>query len=164
MLMKIHVEFNSIAEMVGFSKFAGSDLVQVPQSKNQQQSEVAYKNAYERTNANLERAYERLRELYDNPKIKAIIDQTEISKNAKAWDEREEVKKEAIENDERFEFSNRALNIFKCENIKTLKDLLNCTENDLFRLPNMGKLTLVGIKEELAKAKLKLKQPPKAKK
>ena len=159
--MKIHVEFNSIAEMVNFSKFAGNDLVQVPQSKNQQQSEVAYKNAYERTEANLNRAYERLRELYDNPKIKAIIDDTARTKHAKEWDEREKVKKEALENDERFEFSNRALNIFKAENIFTLKDLLSKTENDLIRCPNMGKLTLVGIKEELAKAKLKLKKPSK---
>jgi DNA-directed RNA polymerase alpha subunit len=159
--MKIHVEFNSIAEMVNFSKFAGNDLVQVPQSKNQQQSEVAYKNAYERTEANLNRAYERLRELYDNPKIKAIIDDTARTKHAKEWDEREKIKKEALENDERFVFAQRALNVFKAEGIKTLKDLLSKTENDLIRCPNMGKLTLKGIKEELAKAKLKLKKPSK---
>ena len=159
--MKIHVEFNSIAEMVNFSKFAGNDLVQVPQSKNQQQSEVAYKNAYERTEANLNRAYERLRELYDNPKIKAIIDDTARTKHAKEWDEREKIKKEALENDERFVFAQRALNVFKAENIFTLKDLLSKTENDLIRCPNMGKLTLKGIKEELAKAKLKLKKPSK---
>lgn len=159
--MKIHVEFNSIAEMVNFSKFAGNDLVQVPQSKNQQQSEVAYKNAYERTEANLNRAYERLRELYDNPKIKAIIDDTARTKHAKEWDEREKIKKEALENDERFVFAQRALNVFKAEGIKTLKDLLSKTENDLIRCPNMGKLTLKGIKEELAKANLKLKKPSK---
>jgi DNA-directed RNA polymerase alpha subunit len=164
MLMKIHVEFNSISEMVSFSKFAGNDLVQVPLSKNQQQSENAYKNAYERTEANLNRAYERLRELHDNPKIKAIIDDTARTKHAKEWDEREKIKKEALENDERFVFSNRAVNIFKCENIKTLKDLLSKTENDLLRSPNMGRLTLKGIKQELAKANLKLKQPPKEKK
>jgi DNA-directed RNA polymerase alpha subunit len=159
--MKIHVEFNSIAEMVNFSKFAGNDLVQVPQSKNQQQSEVAYKNAYERTEANLNRAYERLRELYDNPKIKAIIDDTARTKHAKEWDERQKVKKEALENDERFVFAQRALNVFKAEGIKTLKDLLSKTEYDLIRCPNMGKLTLKGIKEELAKANLKLKKPSK---
>jgi DNA-directed RNA polymerase alpha subunit len=159
--MKIHVEFNSIAEMVNFSKFAGNDLVQVPLSKNQQQADDAYKAKYERTEANLNRAYERLRELYDNPKIKAIIDDTARTKHAKEWDERQKIKKEALENDERFVFAQRALNVFKAEGIKTLKDLLSKTENDLLRSPNMGRLTLKGIKQELAKANLKLKQPSK---
>jgi DNA-directed RNA polymerase alpha subunit len=159
--MKIHVEFNSIAEMVNFSKFAGNDLVQVPLSKNQQQADDAYKAKYERTEANLNRAYERLRELHDNPKIKAIIDDTARTKHAKEWDERRKVEKEALENDQRFVFSNRAVNIFRGENIKTLKDLLSKTENDLIKCPNMGKLTLKGIKEELAKANLKLKKPSK---
>ena len=94
--MKIHVEFNSIAEMVNFSKFAGNDLVQVPLSNNQQQSDDAYKAKYERTEANLERAYERLREINSHPKIVEILKQEEIKKNAKAWDEREKIKKEAV--------------------------------------------------------------------
>jgi len=159
--MKIHVEFNSIAEMVNFSRFAGNDLVQIPLSKNQQQSDDAYKAKYERTEANLERAYERLREINSHPKIIEIIKQEEIKKNAKAWDEREKIKKEALENDERFEFSNRALNCLKAENIFTLKDLLSKTENELMKIPNMGKLTLKEIKEELAKNKMKLKRPSK---
>jgi len=159
--MKIHVEFNSIAEMVNFSRFAGNDLVQIPLSKNQQQSDDAYKAMYERTEANLERAYERLREINSHPKIVEILKQEEIKKNAKAWDEREKVKKEALENDERFEFSNRALNCLKAENIFTLKDLLSKTENELMKIPNMGKLTLKGIKEELAKNKMKFKRPSK---
>ena len=157
--MKIHVEFNSIAEMVSFSKFAGNDLVQVPLSKNQQDLEDSYKYKYKKTEANLERAYERLRELYDNPKIKAIIDDTARTKHAKEWDERQKVKKEALENDERFEFSNRALNIFKAENILTLNELLRKTENELLKLPNMGKTTLKEIKEELASKNLKLQDP-----
>ena len=82
-------------------------------------------------------------------------------KKQRQWKERQKIKKEALENDERFEFSNRALNIFKAENIFTLKDLLSKTENDLLRSPNMGRLTLKGIKQELAKANLKLKQPSK---
>ena len=159
--MKIHVEFNSIAEMVSFSKFAGNDLVQAPLSNKQQESLDSYKKAYERTHAHLERAYERLRELNANPKIKAIIDTEAIENNAKAWDEREKTRKEAIENDERFEFTQRALNCLKAENIKTLKDLLSKTENELIKIPNMGKLTLKSIKEELAKHNLKLKKPSK---
>ncbi len=157
--MKIHVEFNSIAEMVNFSKFAGNDLVQVPLSNNQQQSDDAYKAKYERTEANLERAYERLREINSHPKIVEILKQEEIKKNAKAWDEREKIKKEAVENS--LELGARALNCLKAENIFTLKDLLSKTENELMKIPNMGKLTLKEIKEELAKNKMKLKRPSK---
>jgi DNA-directed RNA polymerase alpha subunit len=157
--MKIHVEFNSIAEMVNFSKFAGNDLVQVPLSNNQQQSDDAYKAKYERTEANLARAYERLREINSHPKIVEILKQEEIKKNAKAWDEREKIKKEAVENN--LELGARALNCLKAENIFTLKDLLSKTENELMKIPNMGKLTLKEIKEELAKNKMKLKKPSK---
>ena len=153
------MEFNSIAEMVNFSKFAGNDLVQVPLSNNQQQSDDAYKAKYERTEANLERAYERLREINSHPKIVEILKQEEIKKNAKAWDEREKIKKEAVENS--LELGARALNCLKAENIFTLKDLLSKTENELIKIPNMGKLTLKEIKEELAKNKMKLKRPSK---
>ena len=157
--MKIHVEFNSIAEMVSFSKFAGNDLVQAPLSNKQQESLDSYKKAYERTHAHLERAYERLREINSHPKISEILKQDEIKKNAKAWDEREKVKKETIENN--LELGARALNCLKAENIFTLKDLLSKTENELIKIPNMGKLTLKGIKDELAKNKMKLKKPSK---
>ena len=157
--MKIHVEFNSIAEMVSFSKFAGNDLVQVPPSKKEQEQLAWYKDAYERTEANLNRAFERLRNLYDNPKIKAIIDAAEIAKNAKRYDQREKEKAEAVENN--LELGARALNCLKAENIFTLKDLLSKTENELMKIPNMGKLTLKQIKDALASKNLKLKRPPK---
>jgi len=157
--MKIHVEFNSIAEMVSFSKFAGNDLVQVPPSKKEQEQLAWYKDAYERTEANLNRAFERLRNLYDNPKIKAIIDDAEIAKNAKRYDQREKEKAEAVENN--LELGARALNCLKAENIFTLKDLLGKTENELMKIPNMGKLTLKQIKDALASKNLKLKRPPK---
>jgi DNA-directed RNA polymerase alpha subunit len=160
--MKIHVEFNSIAEMVNFSKFAGNDLVQPPiqpkRDKDLPPFASSWEDAFKRTYANLERAYERLREINSHPKISEILKQDEIKKNAKSWDEREKVKREALENDERFVFAQRALNVFKAEGIKTLKDLLSKTEHDLIRCPNMGKLTLKGIKEELAKHNLKLKK------
>ena len=53
------------------------------------------------------------------------------------------------------------MNCLKAENIFTLKDLLSKTENELMKIPNMGKLTLKEIKEELAKNKMKLKKPSK---
>jgi DNA-directed RNA polymerase alpha subunit len=157
--MKIHVEFNSIAEMVSFSKFAGNDLVQVPPSKKEQEQLAWYKDAYERTEANLNRAFERLRNLYDNPKIKAIIDDAERAKNLKTWVEKDKEKAEAIENN--LDLGARALNCLKAENIFTLKDLLSKTENELMKIPNMGKLTLKQIKDALASKKLKLKRSPK---
>jgi DNA-directed RNA polymerase alpha subunit len=161
--MKIHVEFNSIAEMVSFSKFAGNDLVQPPTQPKRDKGlppfASSWEDAFKRTYANLERAYERLREINSHPKISEILKQDEIKKHAKAWDEREKIKKEAIENDERFFFTQRALNCLKADNILTLKDLLSKTENELIKIPNMGKLTLKHIKEELAKHNLKLKRP-----
>jgi DNA-directed RNA polymerase alpha subunit len=157
--MKIHVEFNSIAEMVHFGKFVGNEAVQVPPSKKEEAQALAYKSAYERTEANLLRAYERLKELNNNPKIKAIIDDAEIAKNAKKYDQREKEKAEAIENN--LDLGARALNCLKAENIFTLKDLLSKTENELMKIPNMGKLTLKQIKDTLASKKLKLKRSPK---
>ena len=162
--MKIHVEFNSIAEMFNFSKFMGNDLVQVPmqmpkQDKNLPIGANSWEQAYKGTEANLQRAYQRLREINSHPKISEILKQDEIKKNAKAWDEREKVKKETIENN--LELGARALNCLKAENIFTLKDLLSKTENELIKIPNMGKLTLKGIKDELAKNKMKLKKPSK---
>jgi len=154
--MKIHVEFNSIAEMVHFGKFVGNEAVQVPPSKKEEAQALAYKSAYERTEANLLRAYERLKELNNNPKIKKVIDEVAIEKHAKEWDEREKTKQEALENDDRFCFTVRTLNVLKAENVHTLKELLKHSESDLMKFTNMGKLSIKNIKEELAKHKLKL--------
>lgn len=160
--MKIHVEFNSVAEMVNFGKFVGNDLVQPPavvakRDKNLPVGAGSWEGAYERTLANLHRAYDRLKELNDNEKIKAIIQDMEIEKNAAKYDKRKKEEEALLQNDDRFFFTQRALNCLKADNILTLKDLLSKTENDLIKIPNMGKLTLKDIKEELAKAKLKLK-------
>ena len=53
----------------------------------------------------------------------------------------------------------RALNCLQSENILTLNELLRKTENELLKLPNMGKTTLKEIKEELASKNLKLQDP-----
>jgi DNA-directed RNA polymerase alpha subunit len=151
--MKIHVEFNSIAEMVNFSKFAGNDLVQPPQPKKDQESLQAYKDAYERTNAHLERAYERLREINSNKKIKAILDTMEIEKNAIAYDKRKEQEQQDVGN---LEISVRAYNCLRSENIYTIPELVTKTENDLRKIPNMGKVSIKEIKDALAKINLRL--------
>jgi DNA-directed RNA polymerase alpha subunit len=154
MLMKIHVEFNSIAEMVSFSKFAGNDLVQVPLSKNQQQSENAYKLKYEklksdydRTEANLERAYDRIRML--DPK--GIT----VNKDPKGFVKEEYLNLE--DSDCPVTLTVRAVNALKGIHVNTLQDLLKQTESDLtWRTPGISKVTVKHIKESLASKGYKL--------
>ena len=159
MLMKIHVEFNSIAEMVSFSKFAGNDLVQVPLSKNQQQAEESYKrkyealkSAFERTEANLERAYDRIR----------MIDPKGITANK---DPEGFVKEEYLNLDDPdcpVVLTVRAVNALKGVHVLTLQDLLKKTEGDLmWGTPGISKVSVKQIKEALASKGYKLKKEKK---
>lgn len=159
--MKIHVEFNSVAEMVNFGKFVGNDLVQPPavvakRDKNLPVGAGSWEGAYERTLANLHRAYDRLKELNDNEKIKAIIQDMEIKKNAAKYDKRKEEEEALLKNDPRFCFTARTLNVLRAENVHTLEELLKHSESDLMKFINMGKVSIKDIKEQLAKHKLKL--------
>jgi DNA-directed RNA polymerase alpha subunit len=157
--MKIHVEFNSIAEMVNFSKFAGNDLVQVPLSKNQQQADDAYKRKYERlkidfdtTVANLERAYDRIR-MIDPKGITA-------NKDAKGF-----VKEEYLKLDDPdcpVTLTVRAVNALKGSGVNNLQELLTQTEFDLtWKTPGLSKVGVGQIKEALASKGYKLKKPSK---
>jgi DNA-directed RNA polymerase alpha subunit len=157
--MKIHVEFNSIAEMVNFSKFAGNDLVQVPPSKAKLESEERYKKAYEQlkykfdiTVANLERAYDRIR-MVDPKGITA-------NKDAKGF-----VKEEHLNLDDSdcpVTLTVRAVNALKGVNVLTLQDLLKQTESDLtWRTPGISKVSVKHIKESLASKGYKLKKDKK---
>jgi len=157
--MKIHVEFNSIAEMVNFSKFAGNDLVQVPLSKNQEQAEKHYKLKYERlkvdfdtTVANLERAYDRIR-MIDPKGITA-------NKDAKGF-----VKEEYLKLDDPdcpVTLTVRAVNALKGSGVNNLQELLTQTESDLtWRTPGLSKVGVGQIKEALASKGYKLKKDKK---
>lgn len=55
------------------------------------------------------------------------------------------------------EFDMRAFNCMRAEGIETLGDLIKYSERDLMRVPNMGRKTIVGIKEVLASRNLTLK-------
>lgn len=55
------------------------------------------------------------------------------------------------------EFDMRAFNCMRAEGIETLADLIKYSERDLMRVPNMGRKTIVGIKEVLASRGLTLK-------
>jgi DNA-directed RNA polymerase alpha subunit len=159
MLMKIHVEFNSISEMVSFSKFAGNDLVQVPPSKAKLESEERYKKAYEKlksdfdtTVANLERAYDRIRML--DPK--GIT----VNKDPKGFVKEEYLNLE--DSDCPVTLTVRAVNALKSSNVNTLQDLLTQTESDLtWRTPGLSKVGVGQIKEALASKGYKLKKDKK---
>jgi hypothetical protein len=58
------------------------------------------------------------------------------------------------------EFDMRAFNCMRAEGIETLGDLIKYSERDLMRVPNMGRKTIVGIKEVLASRNLSLKSQP----
>jgi DNA-directed RNA polymerase alpha subunit len=159
MLMKIHVEFNSIAEMVSFSKFAGNDLVQVPLSKNQEQAEKHYKLKYEKlksdfdtTVANLERAYDRIR----------MVDPKGITANKDAKDFVKEEHLNLDDPDCPVTLTVRAVNALKGVNALTLQDLLSKTEGDLmWGTPGISKVSVKQIKEALASKGYKLKKEKK---
>ena len=157
--MKIHVEFNSIAEMVSFSKFAGNDLVQVPPSKNQEQAEKHYKLKYEKlksdfdtTVANLERAYDRIR-MIDPKGITA-------NKDAKGFVKEEYLNLE--DPDCPVTLTVRAVNALKGSNINTLQDLLKQTEGNLtWGIPGISKVSVKHIKDALNAKGYKLKKEKK---
>lgn len=61
-----------------------------------------------------------------------------------------------LSNDLRFNFNVRLINILRAENVFTLDELLAQSAKDLMKFPNMGKVSVGIIKEQLAKHKLKL--------
>jgi len=143
--MKIHVEFNSVAEMVNFSKFAGNNLVQVP--TREVDAQPKYKEMYETTLGNLERAYERIRML--DPKGKTM---NKTEEDLKA-DEDKLLRKSVYD----FPFAARSLNCLKWENIKTVGQLIQYSANQLLKIHNLGKGTLKDIRDVLSQHDLKLK-------
>ncbi len=157
--MKIHVEFNSVAEMVNFSKFAGNDLVQVPQTEKQKAEETKYKQMYETTLGNLERAYERLRDLHADERIKKIIDQKELKQQTKQHKQRikEQDRAERAGIGLLNELGSRTMNCLKGEGIHFLPELLSKTADELLAIHNFGKGCLKELREALAKRNLKLK-------
>ncbi len=145
--MKIHVEFNSVSEMVNFGKFVGSDLVQVPATDKQKAETAKYKSMYETTLANLERAYERI--LMLDPKGKTA------NKTKKDMDS--EVEKLLKTPVGELPISVRAFNCLRAENIETVGQLVSLSANELKHIPNLGKGTVKEIREVLASVGLKLK-------
>jgi hypothetical protein len=57
----------------------------------------------------------------------------------------------------------RACNALNCNNILSLNELLNCSEVDLCKLPNLGKRSVTEIKDMLKSRELKLSPVTRAK-
>jgi DNA-directed RNA polymerase subunit alpha len=110
------------------------------------------------TFANLERAYERIREFNDlkknNKVIHAEIEKIERKLAAQADKEHEALRKDHINN---LLFAVRAHNCLISAGIITISQLLTKTEADLMKIPNFGKLSLKDVKDTLKANNLKLK-------
>lgn len=160
--MKINVDFNSLAELLNFSKTLSNGLVPPAEALKREKDlplgATSWRNAYEATFANLERAYERIREFNDLKKNNKVI-RTEIEKirnkeRSKSEAEREALKKDHINN---LLFSVRAHNCLVGAGIITISQLLEKTEDDLKKLPNFGKLSLKDVVETLKANNLSLR-------
>lgn len=145
--MKIHVEFNSVAEMASFSKFVQGGLLPHSDVKFKEKDKPAiedpYKQKYEITLANLERALHRLR-ISDPKGETANYDFMPAAP----------IKGTRVEE---LELSMRAYNCLQAEGIKTIEELCTKTHAELRKVPNLGNVTINQIIAELQKRKLKLK-------
>jgi DNA-directed RNA polymerase alpha subunit len=131
--MKLHIELNSEEEFIQFASYM--------QQEKHNLAEVLfnrYKDKYEATAA-------QLRDLQ-----KKIAESPEDINQYYSMDIMDPFSK--------FEFNARAFNCIRGGSIPTIGHLLECTENDLLRIPNMGKQSLNHIKEVLAEHGLQLKQ------
>lgn len=155
--MKINLKFDSTDEMFDFCINFVNGLDEIEEddlpigASNWQQ-------AYEHTMANLRRAYERIREFESlkktNPVIRAEFEKIRDKLKAEADKEQRELQKDLLTN---LTFSNRVINALKWEGITTISQLLECTEDDLMKIQNFGKLSLKDVKDTLKSNKLKLK-------
>ena len=142
--MKIHVEFNSLAEMASFSRYLNQFKPEEtkPPKQTEQEKEDSWRWKYERTTANLERALHRIRML--DPKGETAN-----------YDFMPEVK--AINFVDKLQFTVRTGNCLTAGGIKSVENLCNTTALELSKLPNLGRKSLKEIREKLAEHHLKLK-------
>jgi len=138
--MKVHAEFNSLAEMASFARYLNQFKLNDPKPKQTvQESEDSWRWKFEKTQANLERALHRIR----------ILDPEGKTANYDAQPSGELI--------DTLAFTVRTNNCLKAENILTIDQLCNQTSNQLLKTPNLGRKSLKEIIETLAERKLKLK-------
>ena len=144
--MRLNCEFTSMNDLFNFVKVmaAQQEAISAPvlnEEIDRLQKEVnRYKEAFERTEANLNRAYERLR----------IVDKDGKTMNK---DEHEEEKKtENWTSIGELEIGNRAYNALIAENIQSVESLLTqimAYPDFLRKIPNVGKLTRKQIQDAI---------------
>lgn len=151
--MKLYAEFNSISEMVSFGKFVGNDLVVPPEKpkkdKNLPLFANSWEHAYRTTEANLQRAYERLVEFEHIKKNNPVI-----AAEYRKLDQKEICKTDSIDV---LGISMRPYNCLKGQEIFTISDLLKCSWTDLQKMVNMGNKSIKEMRLALASRGLKLK-------
>lgn len=152
--MKIHAEFNSLAEMVSFGKFVGNDITAIPQQLSKKDKNLpvgvsSWEQAYATTEANLQRAYQRIREFEYIKKNNPVI-----SAEYKNIEQKEKAKQDSIDV---LNLSKRPYNCLKGYDILTVSDLLNCSWSDLQKMVNMGNKSIKEMRLALAARGLKLK-------
>lgn len=142
--MKIHAEFNSLAEMASFSRYLNQFKPEEtkPPKQTEQEKEDSWRWKYERTTANLERALYRIRML--DPKGETANYDFMPDAPLKGTDVYE------------LELSARAMNCLKAAGIKTIEELCTKTRLELRKQPNLGHGTLRDIVTALYKRNLKL--------
>jgi len=164
--MKINVEFNSLADMASFTKFINDSLVPPTQKQVNVatvQKELAkaveqaahYKGINGMLEDRLDRAYARIRMADPEGKTANKDEETKFVKGGEAL-----LKEVLAKSIDELELTVRSHNCLTAENIKTIGQLVTKTENDIAKLPNLGRKSLKEIKEELFnRFKLTLKQP-----
>jgi DNA-directed RNA polymerase alpha subunit len=142
--MKIHVEFNSLAEMASFSRYLNQFKPEEPKPPKQteQEKEDSWRWKFERTQANLERALHRIR----------MLDPKGLTANHDFMPEAPLKGTDVYE----LELSARAMNCLKAAGIKTIEELCTKTRAELLTQPNLGHGTVRDIVSALYKRNLKL--------
>ena len=146
--MKIHLDFNNMAEMFLYCKtIVSSAEVQAQPKKELKDSAEAWKKQsedwqakYEHTLANLNRAYERIR----------ILDPRGNTMNVSEADIGDKKVKGALNNGiDTLDMPVRPSNCLTAGDITTIGQLIQMTRGDLLRLPNLGRRSLKLIEDAL---------------
>lgn len=139
--MKINVEFTSLSDMANFTKFINDSLVPPTQKQvninnvQKKLDEVLADN--KRLEKLLDRAYARIRMADPNGETANKDEGAELLK---------EVLAKPVDD---LYLTVRSHNCLTAENILTIGKLVTNSENDLLKIPNLGRKSLKEIKEEL---------------
>jgi len=151
--MKIQLEFNNTAEMVSYSKFILESATPKPiqdaqtyMASAEHWMDRANKAEAEnkRLNVLLDRAYTRLR--MADPKGETANKEDTVPKEVKDFNDFMDI------------LTVRSSNCLKAEGIDSFKKLCGMTQNEVLKIPNLGRGSLREIIQELKQYKRSLKK------